>query len=428
MKCIKPVCFVGFFIAISFFAAAQKNSRTLAERCGTMQTLELQWQANPALKKQFEDERSRFNNALREGAYRLSATQQPVNGNRTFITIPVVFHVVLNSQALVTDAQILAQLDTLNRDYAGLNGDSVKVPSWFKTVFGHSSIQFCLAQQTPSGDITNGIERVTTTQTSFSNTDNGVKHASSGGADLWDPSSYLNVWICPLGGGLLGYGTFPNTGNTNEQGVVLIKDGRRSTMSYGHTHRLAIAVKRETDIAPGDRLQIKFNGKSKEGLAIANGELVTVRGVAADGSVTIEDDRLTVKTLSPQQRFFNRGYAVTSYASQGKTVDTVLVADAGCRAATSSNQWYVAISRGRKRVLVFTENKAELRASIEQPGDRGLALEMKRPAAESFVLRGMRQRLPEWSRRAMAASERSRLHEAFMRHPAPETNRVKISP
>ena len=221
--------------------------------------------------------------------------------------------------------------------------------------------------------------------------------------------------ICPIVG-------------TNEQGVVLIKDGRRSTMSYGHTHRLAIAVEHETDIAPGARLQIKFNGKSKEGLAIANGELVTVRGVAADGSVTIEDDRLMVKTLSPQQRFFNRGYAVTSYASQGKTVDTVLVADAGCRTATNSNQWYVAISRGRKRVIVFTEDKAELRSSIEQSGDRGLALEMKRPAPELFVLRGMRQRLPEWSRRAMAASERSRLHEAFMRHPAPETNRVKISP
>jgi hypothetical protein len=155
---------------------------------------------------------------------------------------------------------------------------------------------------------------------------------------------------------------------------------------------------------------------------------VTVRGVAADGSLTIEDDRLTVKTLSPQQRLFNRGYAVTSYASQGKTMDTVLLVDAGCRAATNSNQLYVAISRGRKRVIVFTDNKAELRAIIEQSGGRGLALEMKLPAPESFVLRGMRQRLPEWSRRAMAASVRSRLHEAFMWHPAQNTHRVKISP
>jgi conjugative relaxase-like TrwC/TraI family protein len=220
--------------------------------------------------------------------------------------------------------------------------------------------------------------------------------------------------LCPIAG-------------TNERGLVLIKDGRRSTISYRHTHRLAIAVERETNVAPGDRLQLKFNGKSKEGLPIANGELVTVRRVAADGSLTVEDDRLTVKTLSPQQRLFNRGYAVTSYASQGKTVDTVLVADAGCRAATNRNQWYVSISRGRKRVIVFTDNKAELRASIEQSGDRGLALEMKLSPPESSTRRGLRHRLPAWTRRALAATERVRLHESVMRLPARNANRAKIA-
>jgi len=208
--------------------------------------------------------------------------------------------------------------------------------------------------------------------------------------------------LCPIAG-------------TNERGLVLIKDGRRSTMSYRHTHRVVIVVERETNVAPGDRLQLKFNGKSKEGLPIANGELVTVRRVAADGSLTIENDRLTAKTLSPQQRLFNRGYAVTSYASQGKTVDTVLVADAACRAATNRNQWYVAISRGRKRVIVFTDNKAELRASIEQSGDRGLALEMKLAVPDQVARRGLRSRLPVWTHRARAATERVRLHESVMR-------------
>jgi conjugative relaxase-like TrwC/TraI family protein len=211
---------------------------------------------------------------------------------------------------------------------------------------------------------------------------------------------YAKGDLCPIAG-------------TNKRGLVLIKDGRHSTMSYRHTHRLAIAVERETSVASGDRLQLKFNGKSTEGHAIANGELVTVRHIAADGSLTIEDDRLTVKTLSPQQRLFNRGYAVTSYASQGKTVDTVLVADAGCRSATNRNQWYVSISRGRKLVIVFTDNKAELRASIEQSGDRGLALEMNLSAPEQSNRHRLRQRLPEWTRRSLAASERTRQHETF---------------
>ena len=212
----------------------------------------------------------------------------------------------------------------------------------------------------------------------------------------------------------------------NERGLVLVKDGRRSTMGYRYVHRLTIAVERETNIAPGDRLQLKFNGRSKEGHSITNGELVTVRHIDDAGSLKIEDDRLTLKTLSPQQRLFNRGYAVTSYASQGKTVDTVLVADAACRAASNRNQWYVAISRGRKRVIVFTSNKVELRASIEQSGDRSLALEMNLVAPETSTSQIAPRCLRAGTRR-LAAIERVRLHEAAMRRPARTTIRTKIA-
>ncbi|MEP6746071.1 MAG: M43 family zinc metalloprotease [Bacteroidota bacterium] len=222
MKFLKLVCSIVFVTVFAGIACGQKNAKTVPEKCGTMQNLEFQFQTNPQLKQKFEAERDRFNNALRNGAYRLSVAQtQQAGGNRTFITIPIVFHVVVNNQSTVTDAQVLAQLDTINKDYAGINGDSVKVPSYFKPFFGQSGIQFCLAKQTPSGDPTTGIERTSTTQTAFLNTDNGVKHAASGGADIWDPTSYLNVWICPLGNGLLGYGTFPQSGNDNEQGVVI---------------------------------------------------------------------------------------------------------------------------------------------------------------------------------------------------------------
>jgi ATP-dependent exoDNAse (exonuclease V) alpha subunit len=181
--------------------------------------------------------------------------------------------------------------------------------------------------------------------------------------------------------------------------VVLIKNGRRSTLSYRYANRLAVTAERELEVASGDRLQLKFNGQSKEGRAITNGELVTVRRVRKDGSLVVEDATGARKTLSPAQRLFNRGYAVTSYASQGKTVDTVLIADGGCRMATNRNQWYVAISRGRKRVVVFTDSKAELRANIEQSGDRGLALEMKLSSPLSPA-NGLQTGVLEWSQPA----------------------------
>jgi conjugative relaxase-like TrwC/TraI family protein len=216
--------------------------------------------------------------------------------------------------------------------------------------------------------------------------------------------------LCPIAG-------------RNERGVVLMKDGRRSTMSYRQAHRLVVAAEREIEVAPGDRLQLKFNGKSADGHAVANGELVTVRRIQADGSLAVQSDNGAVKTLAPGQRLFNRGFAVTSYSSQGKTVDTVLVADSGCQAVADSRHWYVAISRARKRLQVFTSDKEALRANIEHTGERALALDMdlgyfgRRVAVGDDIL-------PPWAERARAILERTRRHEEIMQRSAGHAQRV----
>jgi hypothetical protein len=64
-----------------------------------------------------------------------------------------------------------------------------------------------------------------------------------------------------------------------------------------------------------------------------------------------------------------RGYAVTSFVSQGKTADVVIAANAanaGNRAATSREQWYVSISRGRINVVVLTPDKTALRENAQR--------------------------------------------------------------
>lgn len=210
-------------LLVTSSALAQKSNRTSTDRCGTMQRLEQKFESNPGLKIKFEQQQAEFNKALKEDKYTLTnRTASDVLGAdaRTIYTIPIVFHIVLNNPNSVTDAQIQAQLDTLNKDYFGANGDSVKIPSWFKPLFGKSGIQFCLAQQTPDGVNTTGIERITTTQTLFS-IDDQVKHSSTLGANIWSSEKYFNVWICNLPSGLLGYSTFPDDGLVDEQGVVI---------------------------------------------------------------------------------------------------------------------------------------------------------------------------------------------------------------
>ena len=82
------------------------------------------------------------------------------------------------------------------------------------------------------------------------------------------------------------------------------------------------------------------------------------------------------RVLPPYYRQFQRGYAVTSYGSQGKTVDHVLFCDSGVRAASNAQQWYVTISRGRKSIRIFTPDKQALRNAVARSGERELALDL----------------------------------------------------
>jgi hypothetical protein len=84
-------------------------------------------------------------------------------------------------------------------------------------------------------------------------------------------------------------------------------------------------------------------------------------------------------------RQFVRGYAVTSYAPQGKTVDYVLFSDSAVKADTNEQQWYVTISRGREGVKIFTADKIQLRQNITHSGHRTLAMGMKPDAVQKLA-------------------------------------------
>ena len=182
-----------------------------------------------------------------------------------------------------------------------------------------------------------------------------------------------------------------------ERGITLLKDGRRSTLAYRYGDRLAVLSEQVCAIAPGERLQLRWNGRSLDDKPLVNGELVTVCDIHPDGRLVVENDRGVRKVLGPDQRLFNYGYAVTSYASQGKTVDTLLFSDAGSRPATNQKQWLVTISRARRRTLIFTPDKSALRLAIATDGHRKLAVEGTREGQSlaRFPSRAVTQR-HEW--------------------------------
>jgi hypothetical protein len=151
--------------------------------------------------------------------------------------IKVVVHVVYKDPSEnVSDAQINSQIKVLNLDFRAKNSDKKKTPPVWSGLVTDSQVEFTLYK----------VTRTQTTRSSFG-TDDGVKRASSGGVPPLDPSRYLNMWVCPLGGGLLGYAQFPG-GPKSTDGVVInyrafgtmgtaqapFNKGRTATHEVGH--------------------------------------------------------------------------------------------------------------------------------------------------------------------------------------------------
>ena len=154
-------------------------------------------------------------------------------------------------------------------------------------------------------------------------------------------------------------------------GVLAEVNGRCVIVSNKVLDKINVCLPREIPVAQGDRLHLKANRKLASGTRVTNGELVAVKSVYANGNIELADGRILDKSF----REFLPGYAVTSYGSQGKTVDYVLFSDSTVKAATNAQQWYVTISRGRRGVRIFTPDKEQLRENLARSGHRPLALE-----------------------------------------------------
>ncbi|MEO6730578.1 MAG: M43 family zinc metalloprotease [Ferruginibacter sp.] len=201
-------------------------------RCYTVERIRQIRQTNPYLETdaQFETWLSK---EMKAGA----GIQRPAAAN---YTIPIIFHIVHNGEALGTSpnldaALIQEQLLQLNKDFS--NASNSRYASAAAT-----GIQFVLAQRNPTGSVLTepGIDRINRNTKGWSDYSNGWQPSYIDAAvkpnSTWDANRYYNVWIVPkMDNGttdLLGYSTFPATAalpdlnnsseTANTAGVVIL--------------------------------------------------------------------------------------------------------------------------------------------------------------------------------------------------------------
>jgi PKD repeat protein len=210
------------FIFLVLFA-----QHSMAQKCATPQVEEInnirhpEWKAN----------RSRFEKKLQEHIHDQKLKQKRTTSGAAIYTIPVVVHVIHNVSngsiggKNISTQQILDQIAVLNEDYRRLNADSSDTPTLYKPVAADVQIEFCLAVRDPNGDPTNGIRRIYDPQSSF-DAYNPSDEIYLKGLSYWPSDQYLNIWVCDLAAGVLGYAQFPsdvsdNQGPAATDGVVI---------------------------------------------------------------------------------------------------------------------------------------------------------------------------------------------------------------
>jgi len=218
------------------------KSSSAFEKCVSMKNLEYRLAKNSGLAKKMYDIEYNTRKAI---ALKANAKGKPGSGGggggttptiyEGTITIPVVINIIEQFSGQVTQSQITSQIRILNEDFQNNNSNTSNVPTAFAGLVADVDVTFILGT----------VNRIVNSKASWG-TNDAMKSPSQGGIAPTDPANNLNLWVCEIGGGILGYAQFPGGADATD-GVVIGTDffgetaaggiygkGRTATHEVGH--------------------------------------------------------------------------------------------------------------------------------------------------------------------------------------------------
>jgi hypothetical protein len=165
----------------------------------------------------------------------------------------------------------------------------------------------------------------------------------------------------------------------------------------------------QMSIANGELIRITANGWTKDRQhRLNNGSTYTVAGFTKAGDLQLDNGWVIARDFG----HLASGYVGTSHSSQGRTVYRVLIAQSTLsHPASSQEQFYVSVSRGRQNVTVFTDSKEMLEEAVKRRDLRLSATELfgqthaakqqpiRTPPRTKLVGNPLRRWVAHWQRR-----------------------------
>ncbi|HEX4209197.1 MAG TPA: AAA family ATPase, partial [Candidatus Binataceae bacterium] len=170
--------------------------------------------------------------------------------------------------------------------------------------------------------------------------------------------------------------------------VLTLRDGsgEQIEISPARWQGVQVYTWEQRNLAVGDRLQFRIHDKKHK---VANGEFATVTELDRKQVRLRFDNKRDLALPLAQFRHVDYGYASTSHAAQGATVDRVIVNIDSMRSAQLVNrkQFYVSISRARHDAKIYTDDLQALLRAIAREPRKAVALETVKATRPTTELR-----------------------------------------
>ena len=163
--------------------------------------------------------------------------------------------------------------------------------------------------------------------------------------------------------------------------LVARNNGEQVKFSLQHATRFEVYGTKSIALARGDMIRITQNSFTKDAphcvtkrRRLNNGAHYQIDKIKANGEIVLTNHWILPKDFA----HFKHGYVSTSHASQGKTVDKILIGQSAesFGKASTMEQFYVSVSRGKHEVSIYTNNATALKAEITKSQYRMAATEL----------------------------------------------------
>ncbi|WP_313397426.1 MobF family relaxase [Acinetobacter variabilis] len=166
--------------------------------------------------------------------------------------------------------------------------------------------------------------------------------------------------------------------------VAQSDSGEMKVFNPAHITQLSVYKEEKQKYGVGEKLRVTRNDAT---LDIANGDRFVIQAIE-NNKLFLSDGKKEIMLDATQKQHLDYAYVTTVHSSQGLTATNV-IAHIATKSKTVAKDWYyVAVSRAKERVIVYTDKVSRLPVAVSRESQKTAALDLRHKTASKIIQKG----------------------------------------